>query len=60
MDIDRIIKMNEEELKYFMKDNVHKYKFVDYENGVHTQNIESNNNKIKLKIKEMRGIKENC
>lgn len=35
---------------------VHKYQFVDYEENVHTQNIESFNNKIKLRIKKMKGV----
>ena len=34
----------------------HKYSFVDSLTGVHTQNIESNNNKLKLKIKSVRGL----
>jgi len=36
----------------------HKYNFVDPESGVHTQHVESYNNKIKAKIKSMRGIDE--
>lgn len=41
------------------KSIIHKYKFVDYEAKVHTQNIESFNNKVKLRIKMMKGIKNN-
>ena len=36
----------------------HKYNFVDVETGTHTQNIESYNNKLKLPIKKMKGIKK--
>lgn len=42
---------------YIHKSIIHKYNFVDYENSVHTQNIESYNNKVKLRIKAMKGIK---
>jgi len=35
---------------------VHKYNFVCPVTGTHTQNVESWNNKLKLKIKEMRGL----
>lgn len=38
---------------------VHKYKFVDYDKNVHTQHIESYNNKLKLRIKKMKGVKKN-
>lgn len=34
----------------------HKYCFVDYEKGIHTQNIESLNNKLKSKIKQCMGV----
>ena len=34
----------------------HKYHFVDPVTGVHTQNVESFNNKIKRKIKSMNGL----
>lgn len=36
----------------------HKYNFVDVETGTHTQNIESYNNKLKIPIKKMKGIKK--
>jgi len=36
----------------------HKYNFVDPFTGVHTQHVESYNNKIKNSIKNMRGIDE--
>ena len=42
--------------EYIHKSIIHKYKFVDYIDEVHTQNIESYNNKIKPRIKEMKGI----
>lgn len=35
---------------------VHKYNFVCPITGVHTQNVESFNNKIMLKVKEMKGL----
>jgi transposase len=47
-------------VNYEHKSIVHKYNFVDYENLVHTQNIESYNNKIKLRIKKMKGIKKSA
>ena len=34
----------------------HKYHFKDPITGVHTQNVESYNNKIKHQIKEVRGL----
>jgi transposase-like protein len=34
----------------------HKYNFVDPHTGVHTQNVESYNNRLKLKIKQMKGL----
>jgi hypothetical protein len=34
----------------------HKYRFVEYTTGVHTQNVESYNNKLKLGIKKMKGL----
>ncbi|KCZ75580.1 hypothetical protein H311_03441, partial [Anncaliia algerae PRA109] len=34
----------------------HKYQFVDPVAGVHTQHVESFNNKVKSKIKEMKGL----
>jgi len=37
----------------------HKYNFVDPVTGVHTQNVESFNNKIKRKIKSMNGLDDN-
>ena len=36
----------------------HKYHFVDPITGVHTQNVESYNNKIKKRIKAMNGLNE--
>ena len=36
----------------------HKYNFVDSVTGVHTQHVESWNNKIKTQIKDMRGMDE--
>lgn len=45
---------------YIHKSVVHKYKFVDYDENVHTQNVESYNNKLKLRIKAMKGIKSHC
>lgn len=36
----------------------HKYHFVDPETGVHIQNAESFNNKLKLAIKKARGVRE--
>lgn len=35
---------------------VHKYHFVDPVTGVHTQHVESYNNKIKRRIKEVMGV----
>ena len=35
---------------------VHKYHFVDPETGVHTQHVESYNNKIKYQIKMAKGV----
>ena len=35
---------------------VHKYNYVCLVTGTHTQNVESWNIKLKLKIKEMRGL----
>lgn len=43
---------------YEHKTVCHKYNFVCPQTGVHTQNAESYNNKLKLKIKERKGIKE--
>ena len=34
----------------------HKYNFVDPETGIHTQNVESYNNKIKPRIKDIKGV----
>ena len=42
------------------KSIVHKYNFVDYKENVHTQNVESYNNKVKMRIKVMKGIKSEC
>ena len=36
----------------------HKYNFVDSVTGVHTQHVDSWNNKIKTQIKDMRGMDE--
>lgn len=36
----------------------HKYNFVCPDTGVHTQNVESFNNKLMLKIKEMKGLND--
>jgi len=44
--------------EYVHRKITHKYNFVDPVRGVHIQNVESYNNKIKLKIKELRGLKE--
>lgn len=41
---------------YTHKSVCHKYCFVDRTTGVHTQNVESYNNKIKLGIKKMKGL----
>lgn len=45
-------------VNYEHKSIIHKYNFVNYENNVHTQNIESYNNKVKLRIKKMKGVKK--
>ncbi|KAG0440214.1 hypothetical protein DMUE_1903 [Dictyocoela muelleri] len=37
----------------------HKYNFINPENFVHTQNVESFNNKIKYEIKKRKGIQKN-
>ena len=36
----------------------HKFNFVDSESGIHTQHVESWNNKLKSKIKIFRGLDE--
>ncbi|KCZ81734.1 hypothetical protein H312_00773 [Anncaliia algerae PRA339] len=36
---------------------IHKYNFVDPVSGVHTQNVESFSNKLKIFIKEQRGCR---
>ena len=46
------------DLNFEHKSVVHKYKFVDYLEKVLNQNIESYNNKIKLRIKQMKGLYE--
>lgn len=38
----------------------HKLNFVDPITGCHTQNVESYNNRLKMKIKKMKGIKKGC
>lgn len=43
---------------YEHKAIVHKYNFVDYVNNVHTQHVESYNNKMKLRIKALKGVKD--
>lgn len=40
-----------------LKRITHKYNFVDPQSGVHTQHVESFNNKIKLDIKAQRGVR---
>jgi len=42
--------------EYEHKKVVHKYNFVDPQTGVHTQNVESFNNKIKYQIKMAKGV----
>lgn len=41
---------------YIHKSVCHKYEFIDKITGVHTQNVESYNNKLKLGIKKMKGL----
>ena len=36
--------------EYKHKSIVHKYKFVDYDQGIHTKHIDSYNNIVKLRI----------
>ncbi|KAG0439388.1 hypothetical protein DMUE_2461 [Dictyocoela muelleri] len=45
-------------INYYTHDKIcHKNNFVDSFNGVHTQNVESYNNKIKSDIKAQKGVK---
>lgn len=44
---------------YDHKKITHKYNFVDPLTGVHTQNVESFNNKIKMDIKNQKGVRTN-
>ncbi len=41
---------------YTHKSACHKYCFVDRNTGVHTQNVESYNNKLKIGIKKIKGL----
>jgi hypothetical protein len=45
---------------YEHKTICHKYHFVELETGVHTQHVESFNNKVKSKIKEAKGCLSTC
>ncbi|KCZ81405.1 hypothetical protein H312_01160 [Anncaliia algerae PRA339] len=45
---------------YIHKNVPHKYHFVDPITGMHTQNAESYNSKLKYKIKMVKGIKNEC
>jgi hypothetical protein len=45
---------------YEHKSVVQKYQFVDYDTNVHTQNVESYNNIIKMRIKNMKDVREEC
>jgi transposase-like protein len=42
--------------RYEHRTLVHKYNFVDPQTGVHTQNVESFNNKLKYFIKQAKGV----
>lgn len=44
-------------IDYEHKKITHKYNFVDPITGVHTQNVESFNNKIKMDIKAQKGVR---
>ncbi|KAG0441041.1 hypothetical protein DMUE_1337, partial [Dictyocoela muelleri] len=44
--------------EYIHRKITHKYHFVDPITGIHTQNVESFNNKLKLFIKSQKGCKE--
>ena len=37
---------------------IHKYEFVNYETGTHTQHVESLNNRLTKVLKEMHGCRE--
>ena len=52
----KVYKKLSDEQFYVHKFLTHKYNFVDYEENVHTQNIESFNDKLKIKIKQSKGI----
>lgn len=52
----KVYKKLSEEKTFEHKFVTHKYCFVDYKKNVHTQNVESFNNKLKLKIKESKGV----
>ena len=41
--------------KYQHLSVIHKYEFVNYETGTHTQHVESLNNRLKKVLKEMHG-----
>lgn len=45
--------------RYTLRQVCHKYNFVCQQTGVHTQNVESYNNSLKLAIKRCKGVKSN-
>lgn len=44
-------------MNFELKRVCHKYNFVCPKTGIHTQHVESYNNKIKLRIKEVKGVR---
>lgn len=52
----RVYQQLKNDPSYSHQSVVHKYTFVNYETGVNTQAVESYNNKVKRKIKEVLGL----